>query len=122
MFLTHLLQFTSICNLYKNTIGRINKEWAYNKLNENVVDMLNEQLLLEEGKPYLEVHHVVWLSRGGEDSTANTVALCPNCHTRLHVLDQREDIEKLQGVIKEIMHNWISLFLDNAVKLCLRNN
>ena len=59
----------------------------------------------KKGKPYLEVHHVVWLSRGGEDSTANTVALCPNCHTRLHVLDQREDIEKLQEVIKEIMHN-----------------
>lgn len=45
---------TQFYEFKKNTIGRINKEWAYNKLNENVVDMLNEQLLLEEGKPYLE--------------------------------------------------------------------
>lgn len=45
---------TQFYEFKKNTIGRINKEWAYNKLNENVVDMINEQLLLEEGKPYLE--------------------------------------------------------------------
>lgn len=54
----------------------------------------------KKGKPYLEVHHVVWLSRGGEDSTENTVALCPNCHTRMHVLDNPADIDKLQEVIK----------------------
>ena len=45
---------TQFYEFKKNTIGRINKEWAYNKLNENVVDMINEQLILEEGKPYLE--------------------------------------------------------------------
>ena len=35
-------------------------------------------------KPYLEVHHVVRLIDGGEDSPANTIALCPNCHRRAH--------------------------------------
>ena len=50
----------------------------------------------KKGNPYLEVHHVVWLSRGGEDSTANTVALCPNCHMRMHILDNPEDVEKLK--------------------------
>lgn len=50
----------------------------------------------KKGNPYLEVHHIIWLSRGGEDSTENTVALCPNCHTRMHVLDKPEDIEKLK--------------------------
>jgi len=49
-----------------------------------------------KGNPYLEVHHITWLSRGGEDSTANTVALCPNCHTRMHILDRPEDVEKLK--------------------------
>lgn len=53
----------------------------------------------KHGKPYLEVHHIIWLSRGGEDSTANTVALCPNCHTRMHVLDKQEDIDKLLNVV-----------------------
>lgn len=52
-----------------------------------------------KGTPYLEVHHVIWLSRGGEDSTANTVALCPNCHRRMHILDKVEDIEKLKEII-----------------------
>lgn len=49
-----------------------------------------------KGQPYLETHHVVWLSRGGKDSTENTVALCPNCHTRIHVLDDPGDTEKLK--------------------------
>lgn len=48
-----------------------------------------------KGQPYLEAHHVVWLSRGGKDSTENTVALCPNCHTRMHVLDDSQDVTKL---------------------------
>lgn len=56
-----------------------------------------------KGNPYLEVHHVIWLSRGGKDSTANTVALCPNCHTRMHILDKQEDVEKLKRIISSTM-------------------
>lgn len=55
----------------------------------------------KKGNPYLEVHHIIWLSRGGEDSTANTVALCPNCHTRMHILDKIEDAEKLKAVVNK---------------------
>ena len=53
----------------------------------------------KKGNPYLEVHHIIWLSRGGEDNTENTAALCPNCHMRMHVLDNPEDTEKLKRVI-----------------------
>lgn len=56
----------------------------------------------KNGDPYLEVHHIIWLSRGGKDTTENTAALCPNCHTRMHVLDKPEDIEKLKRVIGTI--------------------
>ena len=52
------------------------------------------------GRPYLEVHHVKWLSRGGGDTYDNVVALCPNCHSRMHVLDDPEDIKTLESVIK----------------------
>ncbi len=38
----------------------------------------------EDGTPYLEVHHVEWLSLGGEDSVNNAIALCPNCHRQAH--------------------------------------
>lgn len=37
-----------------------------------------------DGYPYLEVHHVKKLSDGGSDKVTNAVALCPNCHRRLH--------------------------------------
>lgn len=46
--------------------------------------------------PYLEVHHIKWLSRGGRDNIYNTVALCPNCHRKMHVLDDREDVDFLK--------------------------
>lgn len=34
--------------------------------------------------PYLEVHHKIPLSEGGEDSIENSIALCPNCHRHVH--------------------------------------
>lgn len=36
------------------------------------------------GKPYLEVHHIKMLADEGEDTVANAIAICPNCHRRLH--------------------------------------
>lgn len=48
------------------------------------------------GEPFLETHHVVWLSNGGEDSIENTVALCPNCHRKMHILNLNPDIKKLK--------------------------
>jgi 5-methylcytosine-specific restriction enzyme A len=37
-----------------------------------------------DGAPYLEVHHMRQLAHGGEDTVANAIALCPNCHRRAH--------------------------------------
>ena len=50
------------------------------------------------GEPYLEAHHVNWLSRGGEDSIDNVVALCPNCHRKMHVIDDTKDVRKLLAI------------------------
>jgi len=52
------------------------------------------------GKPYLEAHHIIWLSKGGADSINNTVALCPNCHRKMHILNLEQDIIHLQKTIK----------------------
>ena len=38
----------------------------------------------KDGAPYLEVHHRKQLAHGGEDTVANAIALCPNCHRELH--------------------------------------
>lgn len=41
-------------------------------------------LRASDGTPYLEVHHIKTLARGGEDVAENALALCPNCHRREH--------------------------------------
>jgi 5-methylcytosine-specific restriction protein A len=38
----------------------------------------------KDSQPYLEVHHIIQLSQGGEDTVSNALALCPNCHRYLH--------------------------------------
>lgn len=50
----------------------------------------------QKGEAYLESHHVVWLAKGGVDDIQNTVALCPNCHRKMHVLDEKRDVEYLK--------------------------
>ncbi|WP_258162757.1 HNH endonuclease signature motif containing protein [Rhizobium sp. TH2] len=36
------------------------------------------------GTPYLEPHHIRRLSDGGPDDPRYVIALCPNCHRRVH--------------------------------------
>ena len=40
----------------------------------------------KKGRPFLESHHIRWLSEGGADSIDNVAALCPNCHRKMHEL------------------------------------
>jgi 5-methylcytosine-specific restriction protein A len=37
-----------------------------------------------DGSPYLEPHHIRRLSDGGPDDPRHVIALCPNCHRRVH--------------------------------------
>ncbi|HCM9442214.1 TPA: HNH endonuclease [Enterobacter cloacae subsp. cloacae] len=56
----------------------------------------NAPFYLNDGNPYLEVHHVIPLSLAGADTTSNCVALCPNCHRALHYSQNaKEQIEML---------------------------
>jgi 5-methylcytosine-specific restriction protein A len=41
-------------------------------------------LRTKDNSPYLEVHHIVPLADGGDDTLENVVAICPNCHRRYH--------------------------------------
>jgi 5-methylcytosine-specific restriction protein A len=38
----------------------------------------------EDDEPYLEVHHLFRRRDGGPDHPDNVIALCPNCHRRVH--------------------------------------
>ncbi|MDE6990046.1 MAG: HNH endonuclease, partial [Lachnospiraceae bacterium] len=52
----------------------------------------------KSGEAYLECHHVEWIARGGADEVYNAGALCPNCHRKMHVLDEPDDIAKLKDI------------------------
>lgn len=59
--------------------------------------------LVNDGSPYLEVHHVIPLSLSGADIVSNCVALCPNCHRALHYSENSEElIEMLYIKIKRL--------------------
>lgn len=59
-------------------------------------------------KPYVEAHHLIPFGSQGRyafslDVTANIIALCPNCHRRLHhgkVADKADDIKSLLSTRK----------------------
>jgi 5-methylcytosine-specific restriction endonuclease McrA len=55
------------------------------------------------GKGFLEVHHVVYLSKGGYDTIDNCAALCPNCHKHAHFGIKTFDLKKLKvhAIFKE---------------------
>lgn len=55
----------------------------------------------KEGNPYLEIHYIQWLSKGGEDIPQNSVVLCPNCHHKVHVLNNENDIIFLKEAAKK---------------------
>lgn len=57
----------------------------------------------EDGSPFLEVHHVLQLADGGEDTIHNAVALCPNCHRELHYgTDKRTLSSRLRRTISRL--------------------
>lgn len=76
---------------------------AYTKLRANgVCDLCGYPGPFQsKGKPYLESHHVIFLADGGPDAIYNTVALCPNCHRKMHVINDPSDKKKL---VKKIEH------------------
>lgn len=73
----------------------------------------------KDNTPYLESHHVITLSNNGPDTIYNAVALCPNCHRKIHVLEDPKDIKKLSRILlkyllddgeKEVIGKFTDLF------------
>lgn len=54
----------------------------------------------EDNRSYLEVHHIMPLGEGGDDTLINAAALCPSCHRELHFGKLRlKKRAELKGVI-----------------------
>ncbi|MDI2091526.1 HNH endonuclease [Commensalibacter oyaizuii] len=54
------------------------------------------------GEPFLEIHHIQWLSKGGADSLNNMIALCPNCHRKMHHVNDKHDVKFLKQQAKKV--------------------
>lgn len=95
-------------NEYKTTVKQyVRNEYVveYAKRLANGICQLCDQpapFKDKKGLSYLETHHIVWLARGGKDTIFNTVALCPNCHKRMHILDLEQDKAKLWAQNKHL--------------------
>ena len=57
--------------------------------------------ITNSGVPFLHAHHIVYLSQGGTDTIENTIALCPNCHARIHELELSTDVAKLMQKVSQ---------------------
>ncbi|MBX8456246.1 HNH endonuclease [Apilactobacillus kunkeei] len=44
----------------------------------------------DKGTPFLHSHHIKYLSEGGLDTIDNSIAVCPNCHAKIHHLKSKE--------------------------------
>jgi 5-methylcytosine-specific restriction enzyme A len=97
------------CNEYKTTVRQyVRNEYVVEyakRLARGICQLCDQAAPFHDrkGRPYLETHHIVWLAKGGEDTIFNTVALCPSCHKRMHVLDLEQDKDKLLTTIKGLV-------------------
>ena len=63
--------------------------------------------ITRNGKPYLEVHHLVPISKNGADNPINVSAICPNCHRRTE--KSRDGEEYNESLKKKISKKETSL-------------
>lgn len=69
------------------------------------------------GQPYLEEHHVKRLADGGSDTIDNVVAICPNCHRKIHILNDDRDQVLLETIAGKNVDRWKRLMeYDDKVK------
>ena len=54
------------------------------------------------GSPYVDHHHIVFRSAGGEDRLENLIALCRNCHTVCGHGDRKKQW-------RESFQNWMQM-------------
>jgi 5-methylcytosine-specific restriction protein A len=75
------------------------------------------------GIPSAESHHIVYLSRGGEDTLLNMVLLCPNHHTVVHRTEATFDYLRLSFCVSVHGESGMQCHLTaSAAPVALRND
>ena len=62
----------------------------------------NNTFLKEDGKPYIEVHHIIALCNGGEDGIWNLSVLCAHHHRMSHFANVKTRIKLERTLLKEV--------------------
>jgi len=90
-------QRDSIHTVYERD-SKINEK--VKQLADGICDLCKNEAPFRDskGRPYLECHHIDWLSEKGSDKLDNVAALCPNCHRKMHVVDNERDKAKLKKI------------------------
>jgi 5-methylcytosine-specific restriction endonuclease McrA len=52
------------------------------------------------GRPYLELHHIKPIQKGGAHTAENLVALCPNCHKKMSINPSPMDLATLKAEVE----------------------
>ena len=63
---------------------------------KNICEIPNcksESITLSSGEKYIEVHHILPLAMGGEDTIENVACLCPNHHREIHLGKHSEELK-----------------------------
>lgn len=97
----------------------------------NVRQEVRRAVLLEAGYncvnpvcrlPLIHVHHIDYVENGGPDTEENLIALCPNCHARVHAENiPDEAVKTWKTMVVMANHAWAKetlnalLFLDTSL-------
>lgn len=58
----------------------------------------SESFITASGEPYIEFHHLIPFSKLGPDYYLNLIALCPNCHRKIHYMPIENKNELYTGI------------------------
>lgn len=67
------------------------RAWVLEKANGKCEVCLSDAPFIDASNfPFLECHHMIPLASGGPDIVENTIAICPNCHRRVHLAKDKD--------------------------------
>jgi len=67
-----------------------------------IYNKCNNKFLREDGTPYVEVHHIIPLCKGGEDGIWNLSVLCAHHHRMAHYSNAKTRIDLEKYLLKEV--------------------
>ena len=60
-----------------------------------IIDCAYEPFIGLYNLPYIEVHHIIRLADGGEDTLKNVACLCPKHHREIHCGKNKENLKEI---------------------------